>query len=250
MKRKDISGLQNKISRIADILDETLGVPIRPQADSKPLDMLIATILSQNTNDKNSFRAYTQLRKQFPSWKKVAEASVQSIASAIKSGGMANQKSRRIKEVLQNVRVRFGGYSLEILNKKSNDEVMEILLAFNGVGAKTAACVLLFSLKREVFPVDTHIHRIAGRLGISGKSRTPDESFAALNKIVPDGKAYSFHTNLIRFGRKICRATNPLCGSCPLFRECEFNQKQFYKKKSLPECSDREYNFMILDNVG
>jgi endonuclease III len=248
--QKDISGLQNKISRIAAILDGILGVPLRPQADAKPLDMLIATILSQNTNDKNSFRAYTQLRKKIPSWKKVAEAPVQSIVSAIKSGGMANQKSRRIKKVLQEVRVRFGNYSLEILNKKSNDEIMDILLEFNGVGTKTAACVLLFSLKREVFPVDTHIHRIAARMGISGKSKTPDESFAVLNKIVPDGKAYSFHTNLIRFGRKICRASNPLCGGCPLFGECKFKQKDFYKKKSLPKYPGRDYNFMILDNVG
>jgi endonuclease-3 len=231
------------------ILEKFLGLPSQSAKRAKPLDMLIATILSQNTNDKNSHRAYTELREKFPTWGDLANAPTRSIILAIKTGGMANQKSKRIKTILQNIYNQFGDYSLGSLQSKSNEEIMEILLSFDGVGVKTAACVLLFSLRREVFPVDTHVHRILGRLGITSDCKTPEDTFHAVGKIIPVGKAYSLHTNLIRFGRKICRATNPLCGSCPLFQECKFKKKQFYKKKSLPEYSNRDFNFMLLDNV-
>ncbi|MBA4311155.1 MAG: hypothetical protein C0417_00845 [Chlorobiaceae bacterium] len=231
------------------ILEKFLGLPSQSAKRAKPLDMLIATILSQNTNDKNSHRAYTELRKNFPIWGDLANAPTRLIVSAIKTGGMANQKSKRIKTILQNIYNQFGDYSLGFLQSKSNEEIMEILLSFDGVGVKTAACVLLFSLHREVFPVDTHVHRILGRLGITSDCKTPKDTFHAVGKIIPVGKAYSLHTNLIRFGRKRCKATNPLCGNCPLFQECKFNKKQFYKKKSPPKYSDRDSNFMLLDNV-
>lgn len=240
---------RNKVRKVASILNKFLGVPSMPAKRAKPLDMLIATILSQNTNDKNSHRAYTELRKNFPIWGDLANAPTRSIVSAIKTGGMANQKSKRIKTILKNIYNQFGDYSLESLQLKSNEEIMEILLSFDGVGVKTAACVLLFSLDREVFPVDTHIHRILGRLGISSKCKTPEETFYAVEKLIPAGMAYSFHTNLIRFGRKVCKAVNPFCNVCPVYHNCVFEKKGEYKNKSHSMKSKQNIDFMLLDNV-
>lgn len=208
--------------------------------------MLIATILSQNTNDKNSHRAYTNLKKQFPRWEAVANAKLHSIKSAIRAGGMANQKSRRIKETLAAVKARYGSYTLSALKKKSNDDVMEELTQLNGVGRKTAACVLLFSLGSDVFPVDTHVHRICNRLGLV-RTNTPEKTYEAMREVFPKGRGYSYHTNLIRFGRTICRSANPACDICPLFDECAFHGKR--KRKRRRAISRADHDFMLLDNV-
>ena len=209
--------------------------------------MLIATILSQNTNDKNSHRAYSQLRSRFPTWKKLAQAPARSIAEAIRSGGMGNQKSARIKRTLEAVKLRFGSHSLARLGSMSDEEVIEELTALDGVGFKTASCVLLFSLGRDVFPVDTHVHRICTRLGLADGSRNPDETYHAMRDLVPKGRGYSFHTNLIRFGRLVCRSNQPLCGDCPLFHECEYPEKQ--RSRTMKGKREREFNFMLLDNI-
>lgn len=241
--------LKAKTSRIVKILETYLGTPKAPKRRSDPLDMLIATLLSQNTNDKNSHRAYLRLKETFPTWESVAHASRGEIASAIRTGGMANQKSKRIKNILSKIQQMGGGYNLKFLKKKTDEEVFEMLLSLDGIGIKTAACVLLFSLGRNVFPVDTHIHRICGRLDLSPDCRTPDETFERMKPLVPNGKFYSFHTNLIRFGRKICRANHPLCSVCPLFKECEYEKKDVYNSTPFPKTSNRDYNFMLLDNV-
>ena len=242
--------LKKRVSRIAIVLEETLGIPIPPKKKSPPLDMLIATILSQNTNDKNSYRAYSILRERFPSWELVLKAKTSAIAAAIKTGGMANQKSVRIKKLLVELMKRYGTLDLSFVKKKSNEEIFELLTSLDGVGTKTASCVLLFSLGREIFPVDTHIHRICQRLGITPNSKTPDQTFEAMQPLIPKGKAYTLHTNIIRFGRKTCIARSPLCGECPLFDECSFPEKEkFAFKKSKPVIG-KNYEFMILDNVS
>ncbi|MBI5022019.1 MAG: endonuclease III [Ignavibacteriales bacterium] len=240
---------RNKIRKIASVLNTFLGVPVQPAKRAKPLVMLIATILSQNTNDKNSHRAYVALKKKFPTWRDLANAPTRSIISAIKTGGMANQKSKRIKQILHNIYNRFGDYSLDSLKSKSNEEIMEILLSFDGVGVKTAACVLLFSMRKDVFPVDTHVHRILGRLGVTSGCKTPEDTFNAAGKFIPKGMAYSLHTNLIRFGRKICKATTPHCDLCPLYQECVFEKKKEYKNKFHSGKSKQNIDFMLLDNV-
>ncbi len=239
--------MRKKTLRVAGILEQSLGVPRQASRLPAPLDMLIATILSQNTNDKNSHRAYTSLRKQFPRWDDVADASLASVKSAIKTGGLANQKSKRIKETLAAVNERYGAYNLSALKKKSNDEVIEELISLDGVGFKTASCVLLFSMGRDVFPVDTHVHRICNRLGLVSAT-TPEKTYDAMRNLFPKGRGYSFHTNLIRFGRKICRSANPICGVCPLYDECAFEGKQesSLKKQS---ASNVDFDFMLLDNV-
>jgi endonuclease-3 len=210
--------------------------------------MLIATILSQNTNDKNSHRAYTQLRKKYPSWKDLASAPLRDIRSSIRVGGMANQKSARIKRTLLTVTNRFGGYDLAPLAGMKSDEVIEELTRIDGVGVKTASCVLLFSMRRDVFPVDTHVHRLCGRLGLAPGCSTPEKTFSFMQSIFPRGRGYSFHTNLIRFGRKVCRTNNPACGSCPLYGECVFPGKAG-RRGSKRHRSKANHDFMLLDHV-
>lgn len=241
--------LKKKVQRTIAKLEKLLGSPRQAKKLPAPLDMLIATILSQNTNDKNSIRAYTNLRNKFPLWEKMAHAPLSSIKSAIKVGGMANQKSKRIKETLALVKSRYDTFSLSALERKSNDEVIEELTTINGVGFKTASCVLLFSMRRDVFPVDTHVHRICNRLGLVADSKTPERTYEMMKEIVPKSRGYSFHTNLIRFGRKICRSSNPLCDVCPLYEECLFEGK----KRTAPKkraTSTVDHDFMLLDNVN
>ena len=241
--------LREKIYRVATLLEQLLGIPNLPRRPPHPLDMLIATVLSQHTNDRNSHRAYVRLRQKYPTWENVLDAPLQGISSAIRPGGMAQQKSMHIKKILSALRMRYGGLDLRFLKKKTDEEIFEILLSLDGVGVKTASCVLLFSLRRDVFPVDTHIHRICGRLGLAPKYKTPEKTFAWMKGNIPDGKAYSFHTNLIRFGRKTCRATNPLCGACGLYKICLFQEKNKFRASMQTRTLAKNYDFMLLDHV-
>jgi len=210
--------------------------------------MLMATVLSQNTNDKNSHRAYTRLTEKYPEWRAVAEAPARGIRAAIRTGGMADQKSRRIKEILAAVYAVNGEYDLAPLSRMGDEEVIEWLTRMKGIGLKTASCVLLFSLGRDVFPVDTHVHRLCTRLGLAPGSRNPEQTFAAMKGLIPKGKGYSLHTNLIRFGRKVCRANNPVCGICPLASICVYPGKT--KRPNVCRTSSRaDHDFMLLDNV-
>jgi endonuclease-3 len=210
--------------------------------------MLIATILSQNTNDKNSHRAFLSLREKMPTWEGVASAPLGRLKSAIRVGGMANQKGPRIRNVLRRIRQKYGRYDLSALRRKGDEEVIRELTSLDGVGVKTAACVLLFSLGRDVFPVDTHVHRICSRLGLVPGSRSPEQTFRMMQALIPSGRAYTLHTNMIRFGRKICRASNPACGICPLFAECLFPGKSAARRPAFRSKAD--HDFMLLDNVG
>ena len=245
-----LSEYRAKTSLVAKALESYLGVPRPPKKKAKPLDMLIATVLSQNTNDKNSHRAYVNLRRVYPRWDDVLRASTTRLKTVIRTAGMVNQKSVRIKGMLKAIRRRFGRLSLEPLRKESNDSVFEVLLSFNGVGVKTAACVLVFSFGRDVFPVDTHIHRICGRLGLAPNCSTPDKTFNWMKDIVPKGKAYSFHTNLIRFGRRVCRAQRPSCGVCPVYNHCAYELKTRFRIARTAQRSVADHNFMLLDNVA
>lgn len=229
------------------MLDSALGKPVQHATLPRPLDMLIATILSQNTNDKNSHRAYIRLCEKYLAWKDVAEAPVRDIRAAIRVGGMGNQKSIRIKRTLIAVKDRFGGYDLSPIEEMDSAEVIEELTRIDGVGVKTASCVLLFSMGRDVFPVDTHVHRLCGRLGLAPGCSTPEKTFFSMQNIFPRGKAYSFHTNLIRFGRRVCRSNNPACEMCPLYDECVFPGKVKGRRKRASSKAD--HDFMLLDNV-
>jgi endonuclease-3 len=243
-----LKNLRSKTLRVAKILESALGMPVQAAKLPRPLDMLIATILSQNTNDKNSHRAYISLRNKYRRWADVAEAPIRSIIAAIRVGGMANQKSPRIKQTLAAVKERFGWYDLSALELMNNKQVIEELTKINGVGVKTASCVLLFSMGRDVFPVDTHVHRLCGRLGLAPGCKTPEKTFQAMQGLIPKGKGYSLHTNLIRFGRRVCRSNNPACVVCPLYDECVFSgKKRSTRVKRAVSLAD--HDFMLLDNV-
>lgn len=245
---RNLKRLRSKASRVARMLELMLGRPAQKSPLPRPLDMLVATILSQNTNDKNSHRAYTQLRKKYASWQDIATAPLRGIRSAIRVGGMANQKAPRIKETLVAVKERFGRYDLSGLRAMESTEVIEELTRINGVGVKTASCVLLFSMGRDVFPVDTHVHRLCGRLGLAPGCATPERTFFLMQRIFPKERGYSFHTNLIRFGRRVCRSNNPACGGCPLYDECVFPGKgRGHRLTRAP--SKVDHDFMLLDNV-
>ena len=239
--------LRKKTRHVSTVLEHFLGIPQQREEPPDPLDLLIATILSQNTNDKNSHRAYTHLREKYPDWSAVALAPLRSLIATIRVGGMARQKSARIREVLRTVKGRYGGYDLSSLRGKTDDAVIQELTSLHGVGVKTAACVLLFSLRRDLFPVDTHVHRLCGRLGLAPGCKTPEQTFEFMRRVVPRGKSYSLHTNLIRFGRKVCKAHRPSCNICPLFDDCLYADKSRISARRALTGTD--HDFMLLDNV-
>ena len=237
--------------RIAEALERLYGKPTKPRGRSNPLDTLIATLLSQNTNDQNSYKAWLNLRKQFDSWEKVASAPTKEVAKSIEVGGLKNQKAQRIKKILRSILAERGRYELDFLRSMSNEDATNYLMRMKGVGTKTAACVLVFSLGRDVFPVDTHIHRICNRLGVV-KTKSADATYEEMKKLVPEGRAYSFHVNLIRFGRETCKAGSPMCGSCSLFDQCVFAHKDRYASllKPVRSASKRQARFLITEQIA
>ena len=208
------------------------GWPEATHPKGKPLDVLIETILSQHTSDANSRRAYRELRHVFPRWDQVLTASPRAIEKAIRSGGLARQKSVRIKEVLRQIKEREGRIALARLGRMPPDEAYSYLASLPGVGGKTACCVLLFALGHPVMPVDTHIHRIIRRLGWVRPNARPDETRAVLEKYLSPSRLYHAHVLFIAHGRRICTARNPACGSCPLRSICPTGLKRVQKSVS------------------
>jgi len=188
----------------------------------EPLGCLVGTILSQSTNSANSGGQYRALRRRWRRWGEVADAPARSVEKVIRSGGLAREKARRIRAALRELRRRFGRVTLAPVARMSNAEALDFLRSLPGVGQKTAACVLLFALGRNVNPVDTHIRRIFQRLGLVGGRSTAEEASRLTAPFVPRGRALALHLNLIRLGRTICRARAPGCGKCPLRARCRF----------------------------
>ncbi len=236
----------NKINQIIELLKEEFPGPEAKPSKADPLDILIATMLSQNTTDKTSFRAFMNLKNNFKDWDDVMTAPINRIKNAIRVCGLTNQKSLSIKNMLKEMKKKYGSLSLKFIKKLSDDKIYEELLRYNGVGVKTISCVLAFSLGRDVFPVDTHVHRLTNRLGIA-MAATPVKTFEQVKDKIPEGKKFLFHTMLIKFGRKVCRSQNPLCGKCRLYDLCCFKEKEFYAMKEQAE--PKENNFIILEHV-
>jgi endonuclease-3 len=216
----DGARIRARVERITLLLEGEFGRP-RRRPDPDLVGSLVATILSQNTSDVNSGRAYELLRERFSGWGEVERANVRSIEAAIRPGGLAKIKARRIKAILREIRAQTGGLDLGFLRKRPTDEVIEYLRGFNGVGTKTAACVALFDLGREVVPVDTHVHRVVGRLGVVGHPKSRDATYEALQPLAPSRRALSLHVNLIRLGRAVCKPREPRCPECPVRLECD-----------------------------
>lgn len=215
--------LREKAVEVLSRLRAYYGQPVR-KAQRDPLSELILTILSQNTNDGNSSKAYESLRAQFPSWQAVLEAPTDAVAEAIRSGGLANIKAPRIQHILRQIAAERGTLTLDFLQEMSTAQAREYLLALPGVGPKTAACVLLFSLGREALPVDTHVHRVARRLGLLDARTDAAKAHEALEALVPPGEYYPFHLLMIQHGRTLCTARNPQCEKCPLQSLCDYVQ--------------------------
>ena len=200
-------------------LGELYGEPeSRPHGD--PVAELILTVLSQNTADTNSGRAFVQLMRSFDSWDAVADAPVDEIIRIIQPGGLAPQKGPRIKAILQAVRERSCDWSLDFLAAEPLDEARGWLRSLPGVGSKTAACVLLFALGRPAMPVDTHVERVSKRLGLIPWKLTPLQAHDALEATVEPADYYRFHMLLIKHGRRTCAARRPACERCPVEAGC------------------------------
>lgn len=191
-----------------------------------PLDELISTILSQNTNDTNRDRAYKILRTVFPTWEQVRDASNQDIINAIRPAGLANQKGPRIQKILQQITDERGTLSLDFLKDMPTDQALKWLIKFKGIGPKTAAIVLLFALDKPAFPVDTHIHRVTRRIGLTPTKMSAEQAHAHLSKLFPAKDYQTVHLNLIRLGREICHARNPQCSRCPINDLCDYYQSK------------------------
>lgn len=198
-----------------------------------PVDELVSTILSQNTNDINRDRAFSALRDRFPDWEAVRDAPPQAVIDAIRPAGLANQKGPRIQNVLAAITAEVGELNLDFLREMSTDEARDWLLRFKGVGPKTAAIVLQFSLDKPAFPVDTHIYRVSGRLGLRPDRMSADKAHTHLAELFAAEMYYAAHLNLIRLGREICQARKPNCPACPLQELCDY-YRDFFKTADNP----------------
>jgi endonuclease-3 len=206
---------------ITQNLEATFGEPqLKPK--SAPLDMLVNIILSQATTDVLSAQTFAALKKRFKTWEKVLAAKEKEIAETIKLGGLANQKSKVIKDLLAQIKETRGSLDLDFLQDLPTAEAVEYLRQFRGIGPKTVACTLLFACHKDIFPLDTHIFRVLRRVGLVPQKCSDARAHEILDKIVPAGKFYSLHVNLIRLGRKICRPKEPLCERCPIVEYCDY----------------------------
>jgi endonuclease-3 len=191
-----------------------------------PVDELVSTILSQNTNDNNRDKAFDALRARFPTWEAVRDARAEEVVEAIRPAGLGNQKGPRIQQVLRQITAERGDLDLWFLKDLPVEEARAWLTRFNGVGPKTAAIVLCFSLGRAAFPVDTHIYRVTGRIGLRPQTMSVEETHPYLEALFPPETYYAAHLNVIRLGREICQARKPNCPACPVRPLCDFGSSK------------------------
>ena len=219
-----MSNLKKRAIKIHRTLLDAFGEPIW-RNPLPAIDELVSTILSQNTNDLNRDRAFNSLRAKFPTWEAVRDAKEEDVIHAIRPAGLANQKGPRMQQVLRAITAERGSLNLDFLAGLPIEEARAWLTKFNGVGPKTAAIVLCFSLNLPAFPVDTHIYRVSGRLGLRPDKMTAEQTHLHLESIFPPETYYAAHLNIIRLGREVCKARKPLCPRCPINKLCESKDK-------------------------
>lgn len=225
MRRTPImTDLKKRALKIHETLLNAFGEPIW-RNPLPAIDELVSTILSQNTNDVNRDRAFDALRAKFPTWESVRDAKEKEVIDAIRPAGLANQKGPRIQQVLKAITKERGSLNLDFLADLPIEEARAWLTKFNGVGPKTAAIVLCFSLGRPAFPVDTHVYRVTGRIGLRPEKMTVEQAHPHLEAVFPPETYYAAHLNIIRLGREICNARKPLCPNCPINKLCDFKDK-------------------------
>lgn len=211
---------RERVATCISLLEEQYGIPTPDKTD--PVDLLVMTILSQNTSDTNSLRAFASLKGAYPRYEELLAAPDGAVADSIRAGGLADIKARRIKEALAKIKQDLGAIDLGFLAGLKKEEAMRYLLALPGVGPKTASVVLLFAFDMPFLPVDTHVYRLSRRIGLVGEEVRPEKAQQILEQIVPEGKYLSLHLNLIRHGRVVCRARNPKHEECRLRICCEY----------------------------
>lgn len=217
MTTPDPEAIRTVQRRLRDQQGRFIPKPVLPV-----IDEVVATVLSQHTSDTNSGRAFARLKEIFPSWEQVADAPTAEVADAIRCGGIAGQKARRIQQILTAIEEREGRISLDRLHDLGDAAVETYLQSLPGVGPKTAACVLTFALGRPAFPIDTHVHRIATRLGWLAAKTPADKAHRLLAPRVPPGIRYDLHVAMVTHGRTVCRAQRPHCDRCVLRDLCAF----------------------------
>ncbi len=212
---------RENLIKLDELLNEAYGKR-GYKSEGSALDILIRTVLTQATNDKNAYKAFDALKEAFPTWEEVLDASIEDIAIPLKIGGLAYQKAQRIKGILQKLKEDNHELSLDFLEDQDLEDAFKYLTGFHGVGPKTAACTLLFTWCMDVFPVDTHIHRLSRRIGLVNEKATAVQTQKVWQEAIPPGRTYSLHVGLIEHGRKVCRARNPLCHECNLTEVCDY----------------------------
>ncbi len=213
--------LAHRAVKIHEKLLEFYGEPVW-RNPLPAIDELVSTILSQNTNDINRDRAFNFLRAKFPTWEAVRDAKTKDVIETIRPAGLANQKGPRIQQVLKAITKERGDLDLSFLKKLSVNEARDWLTKFNGVGPKTAAIVLCFSLDMPAFPVDTHVYRVTGRIGLRPEKMTVEQAHPHLESLFPPETYYAAHLNIIRLGREICTARKANCDVCPIRKLCDY----------------------------
>jgi endonuclease-3 len=212
--------------RVGAIRDALRGYYGRPRniPHHAPLDELVLTVLSQNTNDRNRDVAYTRLRRSFPDWQAVAHAPPEAVEEAIRPGGISKVKSGRIQAMLRQIEHETGSLDLGWLAQAPRERAFEFLERLPGVGRKTAACVLLFSFDRPELPVDTHVYRVSSRLALVRPKASFGEAHETMRLLIDPDQVYEVHVNMLRHGRRLCTAQRPACAECPLLRMCPFGR--------------------------
>ena len=217
------AGLVRKMLRV---LDRSYGGVGRDQerVGRDPVDVLVRTILSQNTTDLNRDRAFERLRQQFSTWQEVARADLRRVRAAIQPAGLSDQKGRTILSFLRWLECETGGFDLGFVDELGDEAAVELLIRHRGIGLKTAYIVLAFAFDRDLCAVDTHVHRVLRRVGVIGERVGREQAHLELAGLIPAGKARGFHLDLIDFGRSVCTARNPSCHVCPISDVCRYYQ--------------------------
>ncbi len=217
----------NPIDKALDVHHRLLQLygDVPHHAHLDPVSELACTIISQNTNDKLRDQAYRTLRRRFPTWEEVRDAPVQEVIDAIKIAGLGQTKGPRMQEALRHITAERGMLELDFLREMGVEKARAWLTAMDGIGPKTAAIVLLFSLGMPAFPVDTHVHRVSRRLGLIPPPASREKAHELLEAMLPPETYYAFHLNLIRHGREVCQARKPRCELCTLRDLCDYYRK-------------------------
>ena len=190
------------------------------------LDTLIGTILSQNTTDKNSSKAFAQLKDAYPTYEDVLAAPVDDLIDVIRVAGLGNQKAPRIQRSLEKIKAERGSLDLEFLGEMDPDAARDWLTSIKGIGLKTASIVICFGFNGPAFPVDTHVNRVSQRIGFTPAGTTPDKAHYIMEEIVPPADYFAFHIQLIQHGRAVCKARSPRCATCQIAHLCDYNAVQ------------------------